>query len=84
MFVGSKVLHKNPTARWLVLFGPLSVVMGIAQIITSERTSISSMRWKGVRHSSEFYALLGIIFLVLGLICTVAGVAAGINLSWFA
>jgi hypothetical protein len=82
MFVGSKVLGKNPTSRWVGVFGLLAIPIGMGSIVNSERYSIRSTRWKFIRHSPEFYVFLGTMFLLVGLVFTIASIAASTT-SWF-
>src|SRR4029453_12132565 len=83
MFVGSKVLGKNPTSRWVGLFGLLTIPIGISSIVNSKRYSIRSTRLTFIRHSPEFYAFPGTVFLLFGLVFTIASIAAWTTSSWF-
>ena len=80
MFVGSNLLHKNPTSLWLGLFGPLVLVFATDQIVNSDWHSTT---WTAVERSPDFYVRLGILALVLGVGITIAGVATGLASGWF-
>jgi uncharacterized membrane protein YfcA len=80
MIVGSKVLHKNPTVRWLQLFGILLLPVAADQIVNSEW---HSAQWWSVEHRPAFYVGVGTAALVFGMGATVAGFIVWSDLNWF-
>ena len=80
MFVGSKILQQNPTARWLGLFGVLLLPVAADQIVNSEWHSV---QWWSVEHRPGFYVGLGAAALMFGMGAILAGFTVWSNLNWF-
>jgi hypothetical protein len=80
MFVGSQLLHKEPTARWCGLLAPAQFVMA-ADLIVNRRWHSRKVVW-GVKRTSQYCALGGIWMLMFAAVLTFAGIASW-SMPWF-
>ena len=82
MAVESQRSGTKPTLHWFALVGPFIVVAGLDHVANAEFHS-ARQRGTWVEQSPDFYAVLGLVVMVIGGGLIIAGLVNWFWLPWF-